>query len=128
MRNNPLPLSAVHPRGSRAVWKRFPFNGNHGGERPGKQGRSKGRSNGEESKSAQQARRGKPRLDTSDSGRRFPSCEDDRSEEHTSELQSLMRNSYAVFCLKKKTPPTNKKPSTPTINIKWSIKHNNTQT
>src|SRR3546814_7428558 len=27
---------------------------------------------------------------------------DSRSEEHTSELQSLMRNSYAVFCLKKK--------------------------
>src|SRR3546814_10341316 len=27
----------------------------------------------------------------------------DRSEEHTSELQSLMRLSYAVFCLKKKT-------------------------
>src|SRR3546814_2084241 len=26
----------------------------------------------------------------------------ERSEEHTSELQSLMRNSYAVFCLKKK--------------------------
>src|SRR3546814_10238481 len=26
----------------------------------------------------------------------------DRSEEHTSELQSLMRNSYAVFCLKQK--------------------------
>src|SRR3546814_7295053 len=32
-----------------------------------------------------------------------------RSEEHTSELQSLMRNSYAVFCLKKKIPHTNKK-------------------
>src|SRR3546814_10031670 len=32
-----------------------------------------------------------------------------RSEEHTSELQSLMRNSYAVFCLKKKK-------NTPTIN------------
>src|SRR3546814_4544702 len=33
-----------------------------------------------------------------------------RSEEHTSELQSLMRNSYAVFCLKKKntTQNTNK--------------------
>src|SRR3546814_5299298 len=30
-----------------------------------------------------------------------------RSEEHTSELQSLMRNSYAVFCLKKNTNPTN---------------------
>src|SRR3546814_2047883 len=28
-----------------------------------------------------------------------------RSEEHTSELQSLMRISYAVFCLKKKTHP-----------------------
>src|SRR3546814_3362642 len=27
---------------------------------------------------------------------------DKRSEEHTSELQSLMRSSYAVFCLKKK--------------------------
>src|SRR3546814_9762758 len=27
---------------------------------------------------------------------------DSRSEEHTSELQSLMRSSYAVFCLKKK--------------------------
>src|SRR3546814_10330681 len=27
----------------------------------------------------------------------------ERSEEHTSELQSLMRNSYAVFCLQKKT-------------------------
>src|SRR3546814_5913626 len=29
-----------------------------------------------------------------------------RSEEHTSELQSLMRISYAVFCLKKKITPT----------------------
>src|SRR3546814_17933995 len=28
-------------------------------------------------------------------------CEPNRSEEHTSELQSLMRISYAVFCLKK---------------------------
>src|SRR3546814_10298833 len=31
-----------------------------------------------------------------------------RSEEHTSELQSLMRISYAVFCLKKKTTNTQK--------------------
>src|SRR3546814_2783520 len=31
-----------------------------------------------------------------------------RSEEHTSELQSLMRISYAVFCLKKKKKKTNK--------------------
>src|SRR3546814_8938493 len=33
--------------------------------------------------------------------------ERDRSEEHTSELQSLMRISYAVFCLKKKKQLTN---------------------
>src|SRR3546814_5327627 len=32
-----------------------------------------------------------------------------RSEEHTSELQSLMRISYAVFCLKKKKQHTKKK-------------------
>src|SRR3546814_10879239 len=38
-----------------------------------------------------------------------------RSEEHTSELQSLMRISYAVFCLKKKKK-----------NIKKSKYHNNT--
>src|SRR3546814_6535047 len=39
------------------------------------------------------------------------SRETDRSEEHTSELQSLMRTSYAVFCLKKKT--TNQQHITP---------------
>src|SRR3546814_10170903 len=39
---------------------------------------------------------------------------DDRSEEHTSELQSLMRNSYAVFCLKKKKHIS---PNQPTSNI-----------
>src|SRR3546814_4810924 len=31
-----------------------------------------------------------------------PVGKEDRSEEHTSELQSLLRTSYAVFCLKKK--------------------------
>src|SRR3546814_4934110 len=36
-----------------------------------------------------------------------------RSEEHTSELQSLMRNSYAVFCLKKKNKIKQ------TVNIKY---------
>src|SRR3546814_6633394 len=35
--------------------------------------------------------------------RSCPRTSHSRSEEHTSELQSLMRNSYAVFCLKKKT-------------------------
>src|SRR3546814_4885922 len=38
-------------------------------------------------------------------GRRLPVL---RSEEHTSELQSLMRISYAVFCLKKKKQKTHK--------------------
>src|SRR3546814_4374803 len=39
-----------------------------------------------------------------------PGAGGDRSEEHTSELQSLMRISYAVFCLKKKknTPMSQK--------------------
>src|SRR3546814_1038813 len=36
----------------------------------------------------------------------YPEC---RSEEHTSELQSLMRISYAVFCLKKKNNSTCKR-------------------
>src|SRR3546814_10208211 len=40
------------------------------------------------------------------SARRAPT----RSEEHTSELQSLMRISYAVFCLKKKTQHNQKRP------------------
>src|SRR3546814_10182953 len=42
-----------------------------------------------------------------------------RSEEHTSELQSLMRISYAVFCLKKQTYPMNT--LTPTIATKLSV-------
>src|SRR3546814_3374008 len=36
-------------------------------------------------------------------GQRGDNKSHDRSEEHTSELQSLMRISYAVFCLKQKT-------------------------
>src|SRR3546814_8237892 len=57
---------------------------------------------------------------------------EDRSEEHTSELQSLMRISYAVFCLKKKKNKKHKKNklqmptiSTPScITINYKIKHN----
>src|SRR3546814_966996 len=41
-----------------------------------------------------------------------------RSEEHTSELQSLMRISYAVFCLKKKINTT---PTTKTIHTRPEI-------
>src|SRR3546814_8321692 len=44
-----------------------------------------------------EVRHGRP-LDA----RKLTQQADPRSEEHTSELQSLMRNSYAVFCLKKK--------------------------
>src|SRR3546814_4079541 len=43
-----------------------------------------------------------------------------RSEEHTSELQSLMRISYAVFCLKKK----NKKNKTAQIKIRTPLNSN----
>src|SRR3546814_7262748 len=39
--------------------------------------------------------------------RRNDACQRLRSEEHTSELQSLMRISYAVFCLQKKTKKNN---------------------
>src|SRR3546814_1110509 len=42
-----------------------------------------------------------------------------RSEEHTSELQSLMRISYAVFCLKKKTKTT--------IRLNITQQNNNTE-
>src|SRR3546814_5466312 len=49
------------------------------------------------------ALRGQPRDDLLD---RREVLVAQRSEEHTSELQSLMRNSYAVFCLKKKTTQT----------------------
>src|SRR3546814_6267337 len=47
-------------------------------------------------------------LSVSDNGVGTP----ERSEEHTSELQSLMRISYAVFCLKKKTRQQHKKNDT----------------
>src|SRR3546814_6949935 len=39
----------------------------------------------------------------------------ERSEEHTSELQSLMRISYAVFCLKKKNKEKNQTDNQPNI-------------
>src|SRR3546814_8180138 len=42
-------------------------------------------------------------VELADAGFRPATNPDERSEEHTSELPSLMRISYAVFCLKKKT-------------------------
>src|SRR3546814_7879872 len=46
-----------------------------------------------------------------------------RSEEHTSELQSLMRNSYAVFCLKKKNTPrkTEQKQNITLTELQWKL-------
>src|SRR3546814_5328293 len=47
-----------------------------------------------------------------------------RSEEHTSELQSLMRTSYAVFCLKKKTEEATKLEHDSTLRLFTSlVKH-----
>src|SRR3546814_3087471 len=43
-----------------------------------------------------------------------------RSEEHTSELQSLMRISYAVFCLKKKTKKNTKRINIQTSSYKYN--------
>src|SRR3546814_7595722 len=45
-----------------------------------------------------------------------------RSEEHTSELQSLMRISYAVFCLKKKNTHKTITQNTPIHNLTNTIK------
>src|SRR3546814_3815797 len=54
---------------------------------------------------AQQANNFKTLFEFADGGQRYHNFRDEehfiRSEEHTSELQSLMRISYAVFCLKK---------------------------
>src|SRR3546814_2676098 len=47
-----------------------------------------------------------------------------RSEEHTSELQSLMRHSYAVFCLKKKKQTITGEYNKKIIKQRHKIKHN----
>src|SRR3546814_3058104 len=92
------------------------------------------------------ARRGSERI-SDDAGPAFPAsmtvasapvmeAAGWRSEEHTSELQSLMRISYAVFCLKKKKPNKHtaiifkhhqvpQQPITPLTCV--YIKHNNNQ-
>src|SRR3546814_6900364 len=46
-----------------------------------------------------------------------------RSEEHTSELQSLMRISYAVFCLKKKTQQKNTSLLPQSVYNKYTLNH-----
>src|SRR3546814_4345970 len=59
---------------------------------------------------AEPCRGGRHHRQGSALGLRQPLCA--RSEEHTSELQSLMRISYAVFCLKKKKNDSNNHPTT----------------
>src|SRR3546814_8969288 len=63
---------------------------------PGQRRRAKGKWGGRRTRFRHPRRRSRARHD----GREPPAPP--RSEEHTSELQSLMRISYAVFCLKKK--------------------------
>src|SRR3546814_2347864 len=71
--------------------------GRDAGSRSRKRGRLRGRGVGWRRLRPRWPPGGPPRAhDPHDRG-------DGRSEEHTSELQSLMRISYAVFCLKKKT-------------------------
>src|SRR3546814_950516 len=51
---------------------------------------------------ASTSRRSRSKRRSETRGRNHATLSGGRSEEHTSELQSLMRTSYAVFCLKKK--------------------------
>src|SRR3546814_5669539 len=53
-------------------------------------------------------------------------CSQSRSEEHTSELQSLMRISYAVFCLKKKNTKMQMMIGQSPITTMSRAKHNST--
>src|SRR3546814_8017134 len=62
----------------------------------------------------------RPRVSTQAQSLAYPGGLSARSEEHTSELQSLMRISYAVFCLKKKKIITNTKQIT---NTKTQARH-----
>src|SRR3546814_5228450 len=62
--------------------------------------------------------------DAVDGGEAEPGARPDRSEEHTSELQSLMRISYAVFCLKKKHNNKQKEKNT---QCTQQINHHNPQ-
>src|SRR3546814_1334990 len=58
-------------------------------------------------------------------------CTGSRSEEHTSELQSLMRISYAVFCLKKKNKgnnPTKRNPNTTYARNESQMSHDHPST
>src|SRR3546814_10533916 len=109
---------------------RFPYTtlfrsrGNRGGESGAAVGRLGQDEQPRRSRHHRQALRGERggRADRTDRARHLlPASRRDRSfrnrsEEHTSELQSLMRISYAVFCLKKKkkSPPSSRQARTST--------------
>src|SRR3546814_7002128 len=82
------------------------LDGRHGavGEAPGGAGIQIGSGRGEGADRGGQGfgQEGRRAGDGGAAARLFRGPADGRSEEHTSELQSLMRISYAVFCLKKK--------------------------
>src|SRR3546814_6355679 len=68
-------------------------------------------------------------LDETDSGLDIDALRTFRSEEHTSELPSLMRSSYAVFCLKKKNTQYNKSHDITSLIVNTiKIKHTSTST
>src|SRR3546814_5572276 len=74
--------------------------------------------------------RGMRRHDLRGRGKLNRETEGTRSEEHTSELQSLMRISYAVFCLKKKNNTANIQSTsckTQTVNTNIYIKNTPTR-
>src|SRR3546814_9000004 len=77
---------ARNHQGQRPGWHRYRF--------PGGPGRDPHGAHREPDRALQDPREGQPFA--------ARPLDDGRSEEHTSELQSLMRISYAVFCLKKK--------------------------
>src|SRR3546814_8190826 len=62
--------------------------------------------------------------DRPDMAARLHALDHQRSEEHTSELQSLMRISYAVFCLKKKNKPTTTRTETKLRHHTPTYRHN----
>src|SRR3546814_9708394 len=68
-------------------------------------------------------RAGAPRSAPASRPVRLRRCPARRSEEHTSELQSLMRISYAVFCLKKKKQSITYTTTTVSPNCTTHLKH-----
>src|SRR3546814_1660624 len=94
------------PRPLRRAWRRHDRHRRRlFGLGAGPQGRRIGSDDGRMAEGERRARPGAP-CDQGRNGRGRPEARPHprggRSEEHTSELQSLMRISYAVFCLKKK--------------------------